>query len=74
MAMIADEEIPKSIKIDQYTYSFKERKVNNYFAYRCKNRKCGVIISIDIVIIKIIYLTLIIIKIKEIKEIKKETL
>ena len=49
---VKDEEILKSLKIDNYEYSFKQRKANNFFAYRCKNRKYGVLISIDICYLK----------------------
>ena len=44
---IQDKDIPHSIKIGQYEYTFKQRKANNKFAYRCKSRKCRVIISVD---------------------------
>ena len=44
---IKDKDIPHSIQIDNYQYSFKQIKANNKFAYRCKVRRCGVIISID---------------------------
>ena len=52
MTEIKDEEIPKSITIGKYQYSFKQRKANNNFSYRCKTRKCGIIISIDSVNLK----------------------
>jgi len=47
MTNIEDEEIPKAIKIGNFQYSFKQRLANNNFSYRCKTRKCGVLITID---------------------------
>ena len=47
MINIEDDEIPKSIKIENFQYSFKQRLANNNFSYRCKSRKCGVLITID---------------------------
>ena len=47
MINIEDDEIPKSIKIGNFQYSFKQRLANNNFSYRCKSRKCGVLITID---------------------------
>lgn len=44
---IKDKDIPHSIKIGHFEYTFKQRKANKKFAYRCKVRRCGVIISID---------------------------
>ena len=38
---------PKQIKIGEYTYSFKTRLINNRYSYRCRNRKWGVLITID---------------------------
>ena len=40
-------EYPKQIKIGEYNYSFKTRLINNRYSYRCRNRKCGVLITID---------------------------
>jgi len=47
MSILKEKDIPKSIILDNFTYSFKEKKKNQEYAYRCKNRKCGVIISIN---------------------------
>ena len=47
MSELKNEEIPKSIIIDSFTYSYKETKKSGEYSYRCKVRKCGVIISID---------------------------
>ena len=47
MTSIKDEEIPKALKIGNFQYSFKQRLANNNFSYRCKARKCGVLITID---------------------------
>ena len=47
MINIEDDEIPKSKKIGNFQYSFKQRLANNNFSYRCKSRKCGVLITID---------------------------
>ena len=44
---LADKDIPKFIKIDDYEYSYKERKANFNYAYRCRKRQCGILISID---------------------------
>ena len=30
---------PKSIILDNFTYSYKDRLSNNYFSFRCKYRK-----------------------------------
>ena len=39
---------PQSIKLDIYTYTFKDYLVNNFFSYRCQNRKkCKVTIKIS---------------------------
>ena len=32
---------PKSIILDNFTYSFKDRLSNNYFYFRCKYKKKG---------------------------------
>ena len=47
MSKIKEDDIPKSIQIENYNYNFKQKKANNFYAYRCKHRKCGVLISID---------------------------
>ena len=47
MINIEDDEIPKSIKIGNFQYSFKQRLANNNFSCRCKSRKCRVLITID---------------------------
>ena len=47
MSELKKEEIPQSIYIDSFSYSYKETKKNGEYSYRCKVRKCGVIISID---------------------------
>ena len=47
MSHLKDKDIPNLITIDGFTYSYKARKVNYNFAFRCKNRKCGVIININ---------------------------
>ena len=47
MSELKNEEIPKSIIIDSFTYSYKETKKSGEYSYRCKVRKCGVIISIN---------------------------
>ena len=44
---LEDKDIPKSLTIGDYEYSFKQKKSNKNYAYRCRNRKCGVIISIN---------------------------
>ena len=44
---ISDEQFPRSIRIANYTYSFKEKRANNIYVYRCRTRKCGVLISIN---------------------------
>ena len=44
---LEDKDIPKSLTIGVYEYSFKQKKSNKNYAYRCRNRKCGVIISIN---------------------------
>ena len=47
MSHLEDKDIPKYFTLGDYTYTFKEKKVNFNYAYRCKNRKCGVIININ---------------------------
>ena len=47
MTNIEDEEIPKTLKIGNFQYSFKQRLANNKFSYRFKSRKCGVLITFD---------------------------
>ena len=47
MSELKKEEIPQSIYINSFSYSYKETKKNDEYSYRCKVRKCGVIISID---------------------------
>ena len=44
---LSDELIPRSIRITNYTYSFKEKRANGVYVYRCRTRKCGVLISIN---------------------------
>ena len=46
MSHLEDKDIPNLITIDGFIYSYKNRKVNYNFAYRCRTRKCGVIIKI----------------------------
>ena len=37
-----------SISIDDYEYKLKEELRNNFFSYRCKNRKeCGLVIKVS---------------------------
>ena len=47
MSHIEDKDLPKYLTLGEYTYTFKAKKVNYNYAYRCKNRKCGVIININ---------------------------
>ena len=47
MSHLEDKDIPNLITIDGFTYSYKGRKVNYKFAYRCRNRKCRIIININ---------------------------
>ena len=44
---IHDKQIPKFITIDNYEYTFKKRKVNFKFTYRCRKRKYGILIELD---------------------------
>ena len=44
---LEDKDIPKQIKIQEFVYSFKQRLTNFKFSYRCKTRKCGVLLTID---------------------------
>ena len=47
MSELKKEDIPQSIYIDSFTYSYKETNKSDEYSYRCKARKCGVIVSID---------------------------
>ena len=47
MEHIPDDQLPKHIILGEYTYVFKDKKVNYNYAYRWRNRKCGVIININ---------------------------
>ena len=47
MSNLEEEQIPKSTKIAKYTYSFKEKIDNNSYGYRCRTRKCGVLILLN---------------------------
>ena len=31
-------EIPRSLELGNYTYTYKDELTNNYFSYRCKHR------------------------------------
>jgi hypothetical protein len=44
---LSNNDIPKYITINNFEYIFKERKINNNFSYRCRKRKCGIIININ---------------------------
>ena len=40
--------IPNVIKIDKYTYTWKDKLINDYFTYICKKRKeCGLVIKLQ---------------------------
>ena len=47
MSNLEEEKIHKSIKIVKYTYNFKEKRDNNRYVYRCRTRKCGVLILLN---------------------------
>ena len=47
MSHIEDKNIPKNITLGEFNYTFKEKKVNYNYAYRCRNHKCGVKINTD---------------------------
>ena len=42
-----NDDIPKSIQISNFNYSFKEKRANNRYVYRCRTRKCGFLILLD---------------------------
>lgn len=40
-------EIPRSLELANYTYTYKDELTNNYFSYRCKHRTiCKITIKI----------------------------
>ena len=46
---IQNESIPNTVTINKYTYKYKDKLKNNFFTYRCINRKtCGAVIKIEL--------------------------